>query len=194
MPLMTIITTLVSLLKSSKHLLSVLLDTCRKVLCFVWKSKLIAVIVLLLYIATTQKNDISALKVMVNTEQGKYALLQQQHTNQLLSIVAQSKQTEIDRLNKEKEIEVRHNEQIHKMHTDSVALNATYNSLSDTLTRATNNLQTTSDHQAKAYGSTITELFRDCTAEYKSMATSSQQHRVAEEVAVNKYNALGDSE
>lgn len=187
--------TLISTLKGSKDLLATISSWCKSLLCFIWKNKMIAVIVLLMYIVTSQKNDISDLKVEVSVEQGKQTILQQKHTNDILTLVNQSKQLELDRLVREQQIEAKHNEQIHKMLRDNDTLDNTYRSLSDTLTKAANRLQQhsvdpTHYDQVKAYGSTVTELFGECTTEYRDMAKKAQQHRVAEEVAVHKYNNI----
>lgn len=160
-----------------------------------WKNIPTVVIVFLIYLTTVQHMHIKGLKQDIETEQSKYTLLQHQQTNQLLTLVNQSKQLELDRLVREQQIEAKHNEQIHKMLRDNDTLDNTYRSLSDTLTKAANRLQQhsvdpTHYDQVKAYGSTVTELFGECTTEYRDMAKKAQQHRVAEEVAVHKYNNI----
>jgi uncharacterized membrane protein YgaE (UPF0421/DUF939 family) len=103
---------------------------------------------------------------------------------------AQEKEIEI--LTKQKEVEVNYAKQVKKLFSDVANANSTNARLSDKLSTNANKLSTITKDQADAYTKSLTELSRNCTTRYTEMGAIAQEHRIAEERAVNLYNALVD--
>lgn len=169
-------------------LLKSLKDWLVTTIAWLWKNKSTVMIIVLLYIATVLQYERNDLEQELEHCAVEKELLIEQHESDLLELDVKHKNDEIKRLEREKEIEVRHSEQLSKMHIDYNAIIISNDRLSKQLTEATNKLQNADSDTVRAYASTTTELFRDCVGKYSGMGKIAQQHRLAEERAVNLYN------
>ena len=102
------------------------------------------------------------------------------------------KQKELEILEKQKQIEVQHNEQIKNLSNDVANARDSAYSLSKQLTNNASKLSKLTEEQNRAYTTTLSELFEDSTRKYLDMAGEADAKRLAEERCVGLYNALVD--
>ena len=169
-------------------------EVSKSVLIVLWKYWYIVVISLLLLINTALRNDIVSLEKDKTKLYNDIVLLVQKQKQDLLEAQKKAKDKEIEILTKQKEVEVNYTNQVKKLASAVVATNSANARLSDKLSTNANKLSTTTKEQADAYTKSLTELSQDCTTRYTEMGAIAQEHRIAEERAVNLYNALVDSE
>ena len=150
----------------------------------------IVIITLLLAIATSLRNDVNKLnaeKDVLNSNM--VALVQKQKTDLL-----EAQEKEIEILTKQKEVEVKYNEQIKALSNDVIIARNSANSLSKQLTNNASKLSTASKTEVRAYTTTLSELFEDSTTKYREVSEIADEHRLAEERCISLYNALVDGE
>ena len=144
-----------------------------------WKLTLIAVLFALLLACTLFGYNLSLSKDKVEEEQN---LLNEN----------KAKQRNIAVLAKQNEIEVSHNAEIKRLQADVNSATAATHSLSEQLNKAKARIPTAEPNEARIYAETVTELFRNCTAEYAEMGSRADEHRINEDRAVDLYNSLID--
>lgn len=159
---------------------------------WLWDNKSTVIIILLLYIATVLQYERNDLEQELEQCAVEKELLREQFEGDLLEMTNANQAKEIERLQKENEIEVRHSEQLSKMGNDYNTVIKSNVRLSDSLSKAETRLRDSDCETVRAYGNTVTELFRDSVGKYLEMGKIAQQHRVAEERAVNKYNTFAE--
>ena len=152
----------------------------------------IVIIALLLAIATSLRNDVNKL----NAEKGALnsnmvALVQKQKTD-LLEAQKKAQEKQIEILTKQKEVEVKYNEQIKALSNDVIIARNSANSLSKQLADNTFKLSTASKTEVDAYNKSISVVLEDSTRKYLDMAGEVDAKRLAEERCVGLYNALVD--
>ena len=150
----------------------------------------IVIITLLLAIATSLRNDVNKLNAEKDALNNNMIALVQKQKTDLLEAQKKAQEKEIEILTKQKEVEVNYANQVKKLASAVVATNSANARLSDKLSTNANKLSTTTKEQADAYTKSLTELSRNCTTRYTEMGAIAQEHRIAEERAVNLYNAL----
>ena len=154
----------------------------------------IVIIALLLAITTSLRNDVNKLNAEKDVLNSNMVALVQKNKTDLLEAQKKAQEKEIEILTKQKEVEVNYANQVKKLSSDVADANSTNARLSDKLSTNANKLSTITKDQADAYTKSLTELSRNCTTRYTEMGAIAQEHRIAEERAVNLYNALVDSE
>ena len=152
----------------------------------------IVIIALLLAIATSLRNDVNKLNAEKDVLNSNMVALVQKNKTDLLEAQKKAQEKEIEILTKQKEVEVNYANQVKKLSSDVANANSTNARLSDKLSTNANKLSTITKDQADAYTKSLTELSRNCTTRYTEMGAIAQEHRIAEERAVNLYNALVD--
>lgn len=163
-------------------------------LAFIIKYWYIVVIALMLVINSSLRNDIVDLNNDKNTLNQNLVALVQKNKIDLLKAQNKAQEKEIEILTKQKEVEVNYANQVKKLSSDVANANSTNARLSDKLSTNANKLSTITKYQADAYTKSLTELSRNCTTRYTEMGAIAQEHRIAEERAVNLYNALVDAD
>lgn len=154
-----------------------------------WKLSLVAVLSTLLAISVIFGLHSSSEKAQVEAEFKTYT---QEIEHQNLLAANMQKQREVKLLAKQNEIEVLHNAEIKKLQTDVANATAASHSLSEQLTKAKSRIPTADITATRVYAQTVTELFRNCTAEYTEMGIRADEHRVNEDRAIDLYNSLVD--
>jgi predicted nuclease with TOPRIM domain len=102
------------------------------------------------------------------------------------------KQKELEILEKQKQIEVQHNEQIKNLSNDVAnARDSTY-SLQQKLNTNSSKFNTLTKEQANTYNNTISNILSNSLTEYQGMAKIADEHRLAEQRCIGLYNALID--
>lgn len=153
----------------------------------------IVVIVLMLIINSSLRNDIVDLNKEKDTlNQNMVALVQKQKTD-LLEAQKKAQEKEIEILTKQKEVEVKYNEQIKALSNDVAIARNSANSLQQKLNTNASKFNTLTHSQAVTYNNTISKLFSESVAEYREMGSRADEHRLAEERCIGLYNSLVDS-
>lgn len=167
-------------------------EVSKNVLIVLWKYWYIVVISLLLLINTTLRNDIVSLEKDKTKLNNDIVLLVQKQKQDLLEAQKKAKDKEIQILTKQKEVEVKYNEQIKNLQSDVVNANSANARLLNTLETAKSRVSTAPDTEVRDYSNTATELLGECAGRIIYYATKAQEHRVNEERSVNLYNSLID--
>ncbi len=152
----------------------------------------IVIIALLLVIATSLRNDVNKLNAEKDVLNSNMVALVQKQKTDLLEAQKKAQEKQIEILTKQKEVEVNYAKQIKALSNDIIIARNSTNSLSKQLTNNASKLSKLTEEQNRAYTTTLTELSRNCTTRYTEMGAIAQEHRIAEERAVNLYNALVD--
>ncbi len=153
----------------------------------------IVIIALLLAIATSLRNDVKTLNAEKDAlNSNMVALLQKQKTD-LLEAQKKAQEKEIEILTKQKEVEVKYNEQIKALSNDVIIARNSANSLSKQLTNNASKLWTASKTEVSTYNKSISVVLEDSARKYLDMAGEADAKRLAEERCVGLYNALVDS-
>ena len=169
-------------------------EVSKNVLIVLWKYWYIVVISLLLLINTTLRNDIVSLEKDKTKLNNDIVLLVQKHKQDLLEAQKKAQEKQIEILTKQKEVEVKYNEQIKALSNDVIIARNSANSLSKQLASNTIKLSKLTEEQNRAYTTTLSELFEDSTTKYREMAGEADAKRLAEERCVGLYNALVDAD
>ena len=154
----------------------------------------IVIIALLLAIATSLRNDVSKLNAEKDVIESNMVALVQKNKTDLLEAQKQAQEKQIEILTKQKEVEVKYNEQVKKLQSDLTNANTTNNSLLNTLSTIKSRVPTATDSEVRAYSETATELLGKCETGKLFYAQRADEHAYAEERAVSLYNALVDGE
>ncbi len=164
------------------------------VLTGLWKYWYIVVISLLLLTNTALRNDIVSLEQEKTKLNNDIVLLVQKQKQDLLEAEKKAQEQQIEILNKQKDVEVKYNEQIEALNNDVVVARNSANSLSKQLTNNASKLSTASKTEVRAYTTTLSELFEDSTTKYREVSEIADEHRLAEARCVGLYNASVDGE
>ena len=164
------------------------------VLTGLWKYWYIVVISLLLLTNTALRNDIVSLEQEKTKLNNDIVLLVQKQKQDLLEAEKKAQEQQIEILTKQKDVEVKYNEQIEALNNDVAVARNSANSLSKQLTNNASKLSTASKTEVRAYTTTLSELFEDSTTKYREVSEIADEHRLAEERCIGLYNALVDGE
>ena len=154
----------------------------------------IVIITLLLTIATSLRNDVNKLNAEKDVLNNNMIALVQKQKTDLLEAQKKSQEKQIEILTKQKEVEVKYNEQIKVLSNDVIIARNSASSLSKQLTNNASKLSKLTEEQNRAYTTTLSELFEDSTTKYREVSEIADEHRLAEARCVGLYNALVDSE
>ena len=154
----------------------------------------IVIIALLLAIAASLRHDVNKLNAEKDALNSNMVALVQKQKVDLLEAQKQAQEKEIEILTKQKEVEVKYNEQIKALSNDVIIARNSANSLSKQLTNNASKLSKLTEEQNRAYTTTLSELFEDSTTKYREVSEIADEHRLAEARCVGLYNALVDSE
>lgn len=152
----------------------------------------IVVIALMLVINSSLRNDIVDLNNDKNTLNNNLVALVQKQKTDLLEAQKKAQDKEIEILTKQKEVEVKYNEQIKALSNDVLIARDSANSLQQKLNSNASKFNTLTHNQAVAYNNTISNLFSESIEEYREMGSRADDHRLAEERCVGLYNTLVD--
>lgn len=152
----------------------------------------IVVIILMLIINSSLRNDIVDLNKEKDTLNQNMVALVQKNKTDLLEAQKQAQEKEIEILTKQKEVEVNYAKQVKKLQSDLTNANTTNNSLLNTLSTIKSRVPTATDTEVRAYSETVTELLGKCETGKLYYAQRADEHANAEERAVNLYNSLVD--
>lgn len=152
----------------------------------------IVIIALLLAIATSLRNDVNKLNAEKDVLNSNIVALVQKQKTDLLEAQKQAQEKQIEILTKQKEVEVKYNEQIKALSNDVAVARNSANSLSKQLTNNASKLSTASKTEVDAYNKSISIVLEDSTRKYLDMAGEADAKRLAEERCVGLYNALVD--
>lgn len=152
----------------------------------------IVIITLLLAIATSLRNDVNKLNAEKDVLNSNMVALVQKHKTDLLEAQKLAQEKEIEILTKQKEVEVKYNEQIKALSNDVAVARNSANSLSKQLADNTVKLSTASKAEVSTYNKSISVVLEDSTRKYLDMAGEADAKRLAEERCVGLYNALVD--
>lgn len=152
----------------------------------------IVIITLLLAIATSLRNDVKTLNAEKDVLNSNMVALVQKQKIDLLEAQKQAQEKQIEILTKQKEVEVRYNEQIKALSNDVIIARNSANSLSKQLTNNASKLSKLTEEQNRAYTTTLSELFEDSTTKYREVSEIADEHRLAEERCIGLYNSLVD--
>ena len=152
----------------------------------------IVIIALLLAIATSLRNDVNKLNAEKDVLNNNMVALVQKQKTDLLEAQKKAQEKEIEILTKQKEVEVKYNEQIKALSNDVVIARNSANSLSKQLADNTVKLSTASKAEVDTYNKSISIVLEDSTRKYLDMAGEADAKRLAEERCVGLYNALVD--
>ena len=154
----------------------------------------IVIIALLLAIATSLRNDVNKLNAEKDALNSNMVALVQKQKTDLLEAQKKAQEKQIEILTKQKEVEVKYNEQIKALSNDVAVARNSANSLSKQLADNTIKLSTASKTKVDAYNKSISVVLEDSARKYLDMAGEADAKRLAEERCVGLYNALVDSE
>jgi hypothetical protein len=154
----------------------------------------IVIITLLLAIATSLRNDVNKLNAEKDVLNSNMVALVQKHKTDLLEAQKKSQEKEIEILTKQKEVEVKYNEQIKALNNDVIIAHNSANSLSKQLADNTVKLSTASKAEVSTYNKSISIVLEDIARKYLYMAVEADTKRLAEERCVGLYNALVDTD
>ena len=152
----------------------------------------IVIIALLLAIATSLRNDVNKLNAEKDALNSNMVALVQKNKTDLLEAQKKAKEKEIEILTKQKEVEVKYNEQIKTLSNDVIAARNSANSLSKQLTNNSNKLSTASKTEVNSYSKSLSDILEDSTTKYLEMAREADTKRLAEQRCIGLYNALVD--
>ena len=154
-----------------------------------WKVSLIVLLSTLLLISIICISQIQNAKDKVKNEFDNYIT-----TVEKQNLINQNKQKqkELEILEKQKQIEVQHNEQIKNLSNDVANARDSAYSLQQKLNSNTSKFNTLTHNQAVAYNNTISKLFSESIEEYREMGSRADEHRLAEERCIGLYNSLVD--
>ena len=154
-----------------------------------WKVSLIALLSTLLLISIICISQIQNAKDKVKNEFDNYIT-----TVEKQNLINQNKQKqkELEILEKQKQIEVQHNEQIKNLSNDVANARDSAYSLQQKLNTNSSKFNTLTHNQAVAYNNTISKLFSESIEEYREMGSRADEHRLAEERCIGLYNSLVD--
>lgn len=167
-------------------------EVLKLILVFAFKYWYVIIIALLLLINTTLRNDIVSLEKDKTKLNNDIVLLVQKHKQDLLEAQKKAQDREIEILTKQKEVEVKYNEQIKNLQSDVVNANSANTRLSDKLSTNTDKLSKLTKDQADSYTKSLSIILSDSATKYREMGERADQHRLAEERCVGLYNALVD--
>lgn len=154
-----------------------------------WKVSLIVLLSTLLLISIICISQIQNAKDKVKNEFDNYITTVEK---QNLININKQKQKKLEILEKQKQIEVQHNEQIKNLSNDVAnARDSTY-SLQQKLNTNSSKFNTLTKEQANTYNNTISNILSNSLTEYQGMARIADEHRLAEERCIGLYNALVD--
>ena len=154
----------------------------------------IVIIALLLAITTSLRNDVNKLNAEKDVLNSNMVALVQKQKTDLLEAQKKAQEKQIEILTKQKEVEVKYNEQIKALSNDVAVARNSANSLSKQLTNNTVKLSTASKAEVDTYNKSISIVLEDSTTKYLDMAGEADAKRLAEERCVGLYNALVDGE
>ena len=154
----------------------------------------IVIIALLLAKATSLRDDVKNLNAEKDVLNSNMVALVQKNKTDLLEAQKQAQEKQIEILTKQKEVEVKYNEQIKALSNDVIIARNSANSLSKQLTNNASKLSTASKTEVDAYNKSISVVLEDSTRKYLDMAGEADAKRLAEERCVGLYNALVDGE
>ena len=154
----------------------------------------IVIIALLLAKATSLRDDVKNLNAEKDVLNSNMVALVQKNKTDLLEAQKQAQEKQIEILTKQKEVEVKYNEQIKALSNDAIIARNSANSLSKQLTDNTVKLSTASKTEVNSYSKSLSDILEDSTRKYLDMAGEADSKRLAEERCVGLYNALVDSE
>ena len=152
----------------------------------------IVVIALMLIINSSLRNDIVDLNKERDTLSQNMVALVQKNKTDLLEAQKKAQEKEIEILTKQKEVEVKYNEQIKALSNDVIIARNSANSLSKQLADNTVKLSTASKAEVNTYNESLSIILEDSTRKYLDMAGEADAKRLAEERCVGLYNALVD--
>lgn len=152
----------------------------------------IVVITLMLIINSSLRNDIVDLNKEKDTLNQNMVALVQKNKTDLLEAQKKAQEKEIEILTKQKEVEVKYNEQIKALSNDVAVARNSANSLSKQLADNIVKLSTASKAEVSTYNKSISVVLEDSTRKYLEMAGEADAKRLAEERCVGLYNALVD--
>lgn len=161
-------------------------------LAFLLKYWYLVAIAILFIMNTSLRDNVQTLqadKVKLNND---IILLVQKQKQDLLEAEKKAQEKEIEILTKQKEVEVKYNEQIKTLSNDVAIARNSANSLSKQLTNNASKLSTASKTEVRDYTTTLSELFEDSTTKYREVSEIADEHRLAEARCVGLYNALVD--
>ena len=152
----------------------------------------IVIITILLAITTSLRNDVNKLNTEKDALNINMVALVQKNKTDLLEAQKQAQEKQIEILTKQKEVEVKYNEQIKALSNDVAVARNSANSLSKQLADNTIKLSTASKTEVDAYNKSISVVLEDSTRKYLDMAGEADAKRLAEARCVGLYNALVD--
>ena len=152
----------------------------------------IVIITLLLAITASLRHDVNKLNAEKDVLKGNMVALVQKNKTDLLEAQKKAQEKEIEILTKQKEVEVKYNEQIKALSNDVIIARNSANSLSKQLTNNASKLSTASKTEVDAYNKSISIVLEDSTRKYLDMAGEADAKRLAEERCVGLYNSLVD--
>lgn len=154
-----------------------------------WKVSLIVLLSTSLLISIICISQLQNAKDKVKSEFANYIT-----TVEKQNLINQNKQKqkELEILEKQKQIEVQHNEQIKNLSNDVANARNSANSLSKQLTNNTVKLSTASKTEVDAYNKSISIVLEDSTTKYLDMAGEADAKRLAKERCIGLYNTLVD--
>lgn len=152
----------------------------------------IVVIILMLIINSSLRNDIVDLNKEKDTLSQNMVALVQKNKTDLLEAQKKAQEKEIEILTKQKEVEVKYNEQIKALSNDVAVARNSANSLSKQLADNTIKLSTASKAKVNTYNESLSIVLEDSTRKYLDMAGEADAKRLAEERCVGLYNSLVD--
>ena len=152
----------------------------------------IVIITLLLTIATSLRNDVNKLNAEKDVLNSNMVALVQKQKTDLLEAQKKAQAKQIEILTKQKEVEVKYNEQIKALNNDIIIARNSANSLSKQLADNTVKLSTASKAEINTYNESLSIVLEDSTRKYLDMAGEADAKRLAEERCIGLYNALVD--
>ena len=163
----------------------------------------IVIITLLLAIATSLRNDVNKLNAEKDALKSNMVALVQKQKTDLLEAQKKAQEKEIEILTKQKEVEVKYNEQIKALSNDVIIARNSANSLSKQLADNTrklskqladnaSKLSKLTEAEVSTYNKSISIVLEDSARKYLDMAGEADAKRLAEERCVGLYNALVD--
>lgn len=167
-------------------------EVIKTILAFAFKYWHLVVIALLLVINTTMRNDIVSLEKDKTKLNNDIVLLVQKQKQDLLEAQKKAQEKQIEIITKQKEVEVKYNEQIKALSNDVIIARNSANSLQQKLNTNASKFNTLTHNQAVTYNNTISKLFSESIEEYREMGNRADEHRLAEERCIGLYNSLVD--
>ena len=154
----------------------------------------IVIITLLLAITTSLRNDVNKLNAEKDALNSNMVALVQKQKTDLLEAQKKAQEKQIEILTKQKEVEVKYNEQIKALSNDVAVARNSANSLQQKLNSNASKLSTASKAEVDAYNKSISIVLEDSARKYLDMAGEADAKRLAEARCVGLYNALVDGE